>query len=87
MLTLKVRTPMNEDCRGCHNSMLISIVVDLLEKMLNLDPEKRITAADALMHPYLSPYQDSEDEPTFEKELSWSLLESELSAEEWKTNM
>ncbi|KAJ6093522.1 hypothetical protein N7486_008811 [Penicillium sp. IBT 16267x] len=61
--------------------------VDLLEKMLNLDPEKRITAADALMHPYLSAYQDSEDEPVFEKELSWSLLESELTADEWKTNM
>ena len=55
--------------------------------MLNLDPEKRITAADALMHPYLSTYQDSEDEPAFDKELSWSLLESELSADEWKTNM
>ncbi|KAJ5540320.1 hypothetical protein N7513_008652, partial [Penicillium frequentans] len=61
--------------------------IDLLEKMLNLDPEKRITAADALMHPYLSTYQDSEDEPAFDKELSWSLLESELSADEWKTNM
>lgn len=67
--------------------MLIIIAVDLLEKMLNLDPEKRITTADALTHPYLSPYHDPEDEPIFEKELSWSLLESELSADEWKTKM
>ncbi|KAJ5633244.1 hypothetical protein N7490_009583 [Penicillium lividum] len=61
--------------------------VDLLEKMLDLDPESRITTSEALRHPYLSTYQDSEDEPVFEKELSWSLFESELSAEEWKTNM
>ncbi|KAJ5924296.1 hypothetical protein N7466_008483 [Penicillium verhagenii] len=61
--------------------------VDLLEKMLNLDPEKRITTQDALMHPYVSTYQDSADEPIFEKQLSWSLLESELTADEWKTNM
>lgn len=86
MLNLKVRTPISYCC-DCHISMLIFIAIDLLEKMLNLDPEKRITAADALMHPYLSTYQDSEDEPAFDKELSWSLLESELSADEWKTNM
>ncbi|KAJ5771806.1 hypothetical protein N7520_002335 [Penicillium odoratum] len=61
--------------------------IDLLEKMLDLDPESRITTSEALRHPYLSTYHDPEDEPVFEKELSWSLLESELSADEWKTNM
>lgn len=55
--------------------------------MLDLDPESRITTSEALRHPYLSAYQDSEDEPVYEQELSWSLLESELSADEWKTNM
>lgn len=87
MLTLKVHTPTNDDYRDCHSPMLILIAVDLLEKMLNLDPEKRITTADALMHPYLSPYQDSDDEPTFKGELDWSLLESELSADELKAKM
>lgn len=61
--------------------------IDLLEKMLDLDPEKRISSTDALKHEYVSAYQDSEDEPVFEKELDWSLLDSELSADEWKTNM
>ncbi|KAJ5909020.1 hypothetical protein N7495_001702 [Penicillium taxi] len=61
--------------------------INLLEEMLDLDPQKRITAADALSHDYVSIYHDADDEPVFEKQLDWSLLESELSADEWKTNM
>ncbi|KAJ5683718.1 uncharacterized protein N7477_000063 [Penicillium maclennaniae] len=61
--------------------------VDLLEKMLNMDPEKRITTADALQHPYVSAYHDPEDEPVFEGQIDWSLLDSELSTDEWKSNM
>ncbi|KAJ5306999.1 hypothetical protein N7508_006014, partial [Penicillium antarcticum] len=61
--------------------------VDLLEKMLDIDPEKRITTTEALTHPYISTYADPEDEPTFDKQLDWSLLDSELSSEEWKTKM
>ncbi|CAI0414653.1 unnamed protein product [Linum tenue] len=37
--------------------------VDLLEKMLVFDPNKRITVDDALCHPYLSPLHDINDEP------------------------
>jgi serine/threonine protein kinase len=66
---------------------LIIVAVDLLEKMLNIDPEKRITTTEALTHPYVSNYSDPDDEPVFEKTLDWSLLDSELSAEEWKTKM
>jgi p38 MAP kinase len=55
--------------------------------MLDIDPEKRITAADALTHPYLSTYQDPSDEPECEKQIDWSLLESEMTPDEWKTRM
>lgn len=55
--------------------------------MLNLDPRKRITTVNALTHPYVLAYQDSEDEPIFDKRLDWSLLDSELSADKWKTMM
>ncbi|KAJ5290548.1 uncharacterized protein N7443_010801 [Penicillium atrosanguineum] len=61
--------------------------INLVEKMLNLDPERRITTTDALKHPYVSTYHDPEDEPVFEKHIDWSLLDSELSADEWKSNM
>ncbi|CAN1300574.1 Mitogen-activated protein kinase 4 [Linum perenne] len=37
--------------------------VDLLEKMLVFDPNKRITVDDALCHPYLSVLHDINDEP------------------------
>jgi p38 MAP kinase len=55
--------------------------------MLDIDPEKRITTTEALAHPYVSTYSDPEDEPVFDRQLDWSLLDSELSSEEWKTKM
>uniref|UniRef100_A0A8C9XXS0 mitogen-activated protein kinase n=1 Tax=Sander lucioperca TaxID=283035 RepID=A0A8C9XXS0_SANLU len=57
--------------------------VDLLEKMLVLDTDKRITAAEALAHPYFAQYHDPDDEP--EAELYDQSFESrELEIEEWK---
>ncbi|CCE62441.1 hypothetical protein TPHA_0C02880 [Tetrapisispora phaffii CBS 4417] len=37
--------------------------IDLLQKMLVFDPAKRITAEEALNHPYLDVYHDPNDEP------------------------
>ena len=54
--------------------------LDLLEKMLTFNPNKRITVTEALQHPYLSQYYDPEDEPVasepfdFHMELGESLL-------------
>ncbi|KAH6562098.1 hypothetical protein BASA50_004168 [Batrachochytrium salamandrivorans] len=39
------------------------VAVDLLEKLLSFDPALRITVEEALAHPYLEAYHDSEDEP------------------------
>ncbi|ODQ77207.1 hypothetical protein BABINDRAFT_163712 [Babjeviella inositovora NRRL Y-12698] len=40
--------------------------LDLLEKLLIFDPTKRIKVTEALEHPYLAAYHDSNDEPTCE---------------------
>ncbi|CCD61404.1 Mitogen-activated protein kinase pmk-3 [Caenorhabditis elegans] len=37
--------------------------IDLLEKLLVLDPEKRITVEEAIQHPYLAEFSLPEDEP------------------------
>ena len=40
---------------------------DLLSRLLEFDPSKRISAADALLHPFLKPLHDLNTEPTAEK--------------------
>ncbi|XP_041712762.1 mitogen-activated protein kinase 14A isoform X2 [Coregonus clupeaformis] len=57
--------------------------VDLLEKMLVLDTDKRITAAEALAHPYFSQYHDPDDEPEADP-YDQSFESRELEIEEWK---
>ena len=39
------------------------LMVDLIKKLLVMDPEKRLTAAECLKHPYFSSLHDPEDEP------------------------
>ncbi|KAH8388637.1 hypothetical protein KR093_011739 [Drosophila rubida] len=59
------------------------LAVDLLEKMLELDADKRITAEQALAHPYLEKYADPSDErtsPLYDQ----SFEDMNLSVEKWK---
>nr|DBA18589.1 TPA: hypothetical protein GDO54_016820 [Pyxicephalus adspersus] len=58
--------------------------IDLLEKMLELDPEKRLSATECLAHPYLAEYQDSDpDSPVQKYDDSFESLD--LSIAEWKS--
>uniref|UniRef100_A0A672JBQ7 mitogen-activated protein kinase n=1 Tax=Salarias fasciatus TaxID=181472 RepID=A0A672JBQ7_SALFA len=63
--------------------LALSLPVDLLEKMLVLDTDKRITAAEALAHPYFSQYHDPDDEPEAEP-YDQSFESRELAINEWK---
>lgn len=63
----------------------VSPEIDLLEKMLELDPEKRLSATECLAHPYLAEYQDSDpDPPAVKYDDSFESLD--LGIAEWKSN-
>ncbi|XP_019399011.1 PREDICTED: mitogen-activated protein kinase 12 isoform X1 [Crocodylus porosus] len=59
------------------------LAVNLLEKMLVLDAEKRITAAEALIHPYFEPIHDPEEENEAEK-YDDTFDNMDLPLDEWK---
>lgn len=58
--------------------------IDLLEGMLLLDPERRLTAKQGLSHPYLAEYHDLESEPDSDP-YDDSFESLELAVGEWKS--
>lgn len=46
--------------------------MELLEKMLDLDPKTRITVEEAIEHPYFETLHDPEEEPKFEGSIDFS---------------
>ncbi|XP_066452816.1 mitogen-activated protein kinase 12-like [Eleutherodactylus coqui] len=61
-----------------------ALETDLLEKMLDLDPEKRLSAVECLAHPYLEEYRDSDPElPAKKYDDSFESLD--LAIPEWKS--
>ncbi|KXG53740.1 bZIP transcription factor, bZIP-1 [Penicillium griseofulvum] len=59
----------------------------LIDKMLEFDPQVRISATEALSSPYLAPYHDPNDEPVAAQPFDWAFLEANLPADIWKTIM
>lgn len=59
------------------------LAIDLLDKMLHLDPDHRITTEQALAHPYLQQYSDPSDEPVCEH-YDQSFEEKDLDINSWK---
>lgn len=66
------------------NMVVVVAAIDLLERMLDLDPDTRITADGALAHPYLAQYADPDDEPTCDP-YDQSFEEKELEIPTWKS--
>lgn len=46
----------------CDLVFFFYLAVDLISKLLTMDPEQRLSAEEALAHPYLSTYSDPDDE-------------------------
>lgn len=59
------------------------MAIDLLEKMLELDADKRINAEQALAHPYLEKYSDPSDEPTSQL-YDQSFEDMDMETDKWK---
>ncbi|OQV25295.1 Mitogen-activated protein kinase 14 [Hypsibius exemplaris] len=58
--------------------------IGLLKQMLELDPDVRVTAEQALAHPYLADYHDPLDEPICELPYDQAFEELEIPIDEWK---
>jgi len=59
--------------------------IDLLDKMLDLNPATRISVEAALEHPFLESMHDPEDEPSFEGKMDFAFEEdSSLTLEKLK---
>ena len=59
------------------------LAINLLERMLEIDSEARITASGALAHPYLAQYADPSDEPDSQA-YDQSFEDMELPTDRWK---
>lgn len=79
-LPVKDKVPMGEMFPSAPADAL-----DLLDKMLDMNPETRITVEDALQHPFLESMHDPEDEPAFEGSIDFTFEEdSNLTLEKVK---
>ncbi|KAL4788636.1 kinase-like domain-containing protein [Aspergillus varians] len=58
--------------------------INLIEQLLVYDPDRRISAEQALKHPFMAPYHDPTDEPAAEEKFDWSFNDVELPADTWK---
>ncbi|KAI8904310.1 kinase-like domain-containing protein [Gorgonomyces haynaldii] len=61
------KIPMARVCPGATGK-----AIDFLEKVLDFDPDRRMTCEQALEHPYLESYHDVNDEPTHKAHFDFS---------------
>jgi serine/threonine protein kinase len=57
--------------------------IDFLEKTLNLDPELRPNAGQAMEHPYFRQYHDQTDEPICDQPIN-AEVDGDFSIDQWR---
>lgn len=72
---------------GKKSKILTKSAAVLIDRMLEFDPQVRISATEALESPYLAPYHDPNNEPVAAETFDWAFLEANLPADIWKTIM
>jgi len=61
--------------------------LDLLDKMLTFNPNRRITIAEALQHPYMESLHEPEDEPDCEDKFDFTYEQQTMKADELQMHM
>ena len=61
--------------------------LDLLDKMLTFNPDRRITIAEALQHPYMESLHEPEDEPDCENKFDFTYELTTMKADELQMHM
>lgn len=68
-------------------SCIFNAARDLLDKILELDVDKRLTATQALAHPFFEPFRDPEEETVALQPFDDSLEHEKLTVDEWKRKL
>jgi p38 MAP kinase len=64
-----------------------NLALNLLDNLLVFDPDRRISAEQGLMHPWMAPYHDPTDEPVATEQFDWSFNDADLPLDTWKIMM
>lgn len=72
MITIPCKSVLNDMRKSC--VCAASQARDLLSRMLVIDPEKRISVDDALLHPYINVWYDEGEVHAVSQLISFTLL-------------
>ena len=62
--------------------------IDLLKRLLQFNPDKRLTAEEALKHPYVARFHNPDDEPSLDCDIVPSLDDDvQLSVDEYRVKL